>query len=250
MGRYDVQQVCLNGHQIADRYLSRPAHRKAYCNQCGAATIFKCSKCGNEIPGDYIVDGVVCFGGTTEVPEFCVNCGEAFPWAIERQKVLSQTRDSESTSAIEVVEHICKKFHLVAKQLRVRYSDRETLDIKDEYDVQDLLHSLLRLFFDDIRSEEWTPSYAGSCSRVDFLLKNEQLVIEVKKTRSGLKARQVGEQLIIDKERYKTHPDCKSLICFVYDPDGYIANPQGLENDLASKDEEMRVVVIIVPKGY
>ena len=39
------------------------------------------------------------------------------------------------------------------------------------------------LYFDDIRAEEWTPSYAGKCARVDFLLKNEKIVIEVKKTR-------------------------------------------------------------------
>ena len=57
---------------------------------------------------------------------------------------------------------ICTRFHLVARQLRKRHDDRSTLDISDEYDVQDLLHSLLCLFFDDIRSEEGTPSYAGS----------------------------------------------------------------------------------------
>jgi hypothetical protein len=33
--------------------------------------------------------------------------------------------------------------------------------LKDEYDVQDLLYALLRIFFDDVRPEEWTPSFAG-----------------------------------------------------------------------------------------
>ena len=56
-------------------------------------------------------------------------------------------------------------------------------EIKDEYDVQDLLNALLRLNFDDVRPEEYTPSYAGSSTRVDFLLKKEKIVIEVKKTR-------------------------------------------------------------------
>ena len=45
-----------------------------------------------------------------------------------------------------------------------------------------LLHALLLLYFDDIRAEEWTPSYAGKSARMDFLLKNEGVVIEVKKT--------------------------------------------------------------------
>jgi REase_DpnII-MboI len=34
------------------------------------------------------------------------------------------------------------------------------MDIKDEYDVQDLLHAILRAFFDDVRPEEFVPSYA------------------------------------------------------------------------------------------
>ena len=98
-------------------------------------------------------------------------------------------------------------------------------------DVQDLLHSLLRIEFDDIRNEEWTPSYAGGSARMDFLLKEEQIVVEVKKTRDTLKDKEIGEQLIIDKERYKHHPDCRLLICFIYDPNNLIKNPKGLIKD-------------------
>ncbi len=59
------------------------------------------------------------------------------------------------------------RFHKIAKQLRNRHDNRQTLPIKDEYDVQDLLHALLYLYFDDIRAEEWTPSYAGKSARVE-----------------------------------------------------------------------------------
>ena len=34
---------------------------------------------------------------------------------------------------------ICNKFHQVARQMRSRHNNRSTLDINDEYDVQDLL---------------------------------------------------------------------------------------------------------------
>ncbi len=148
-----------------------------------------------------------------------------------------------------LIEHICNRFHLVARQLRSRYNDRETLNIEDEYDVQDLFHALLTLEFDDIRPEEWTPSYAGSGSRVDFLLKQEQIVVEAKKTRKGLGAKQIGEQLIIDIQRYQSHPDCRTLICFVYDPEGRIANPRGIENDLNGQKNGLDVKAIIAPKG-
>lgn len=144
------------------------------------------------------------------------------------------------------LENIFNKFHLIVRQLRARYDDRVTLDVNDEYDVQDLLHALLRQHFDDIRPEERTPSYAGSSKRTDFLLKNEQVMIEVKMTRKNLKDKEVGEQLTIDIANYKEHPDCKKLVCFVYDPDGYIKNPRWLENDLA-KSKEMEVKVYIRP---
>jgi hypothetical protein len=152
-------------------------------------------------------------------------------------------------NAISLVEKICLRFHLVVGQLRSRHEGRETLVVKDEYDVQDLMHALLRLFFEDVRPEEWTPSYAGKSARMDFLLKSESIVLEAKKTRPGLGARQVGEELIVDIARYRGHADCKTLVCFVYDPDGMITNPRGLERDLTREEGDMSVRVFVVPRG-
>ncbi|WP_250454476.1 hypothetical protein [Caballeronia sp. ATUFL_M2_KS44] len=157
---------------------------------------------------------------------------------------------SGATTAPERVEalyRIGERFHLVAKQLRVRRQDRATLDIVDEYDVQDLFHALLRISFDDVRPEEWTPSYAGGASRVDFLLPEIEAVVEIKKSRPGLSARELGEQLIVDIAKYKKHPNCRTLFCFVYDPDGRIANPRGIESDLNATQDELTVRVLIAP---
>lgn len=146
------------------------------------------------------------------------------------------------------IEKICNRFHLVARQIRARHDNRQTIDIEDEYDVQDLLHAILKLEFDDIRPEECTPSYAGKSSRMDFLLKKENIIIEVKKTRKGLTEKEVGDQLLVDIQRYQQYPDCKCLVCFVYDPDGRISNPRGLENDLSKTVEDLRVITIIRPE--
>jgi hypothetical protein len=151
-------------------------------------------------------------------------------------------------SGIENIVKICNSFHVVARQLRQRHSNRATLAIEDEYDVQDLFHALLRLFFEDVRPEEWTPSYAGGSSRVDFLLPQEKIVLEIKKTRNGLGEKEVGSQLLIDIARYQRHPDCKNLICFVYDPEGRIGNPKGLENDLNNlSSERINIITLIRP---
>lgn len=159
-------------------------------------------------------------------------------------------KSEKGFDAYSRVEKLCSRFHLAAKQLKTRHDNRATLDVADEYDVQDLLHGILRIFFDDIRPEEWTPSYAGKSSRMDFLLKDYRMVIEAKMTRKGLGAKEIGTQLIDDIARYRHHPECNMLVCFVYDPDGYVANPAGLAKDLSTEQNGFKVKVIITPKGY
>ena len=158
---------------------------------------------------------------------------------------LEQADTGESGNVLQHILLICDRFHLVARQIRSRHENRTTIDIEDEYDVQDLFHSLLTLYFDDVRSEEWTPSYAGKCSRMDFLLKDIQTVVEIKKTRKGLTNKEIGDQLIIDKERYRIHPDCRRLVCFVYDPEGKIANPRGIESDFSDESDSFSILVLI-----
>src|SRR6267143_4122164 len=70
--------------------------------------------------------------------------------------------DSAVDNPVSVIEKIVLRFHAVVRQLRARHGARATLSVKDEYDVQDLFHALLRIFFKDVRPEEWTPSYASN----------------------------------------------------------------------------------------
>lgn len=118
-------------------------------------------------------------------------------------------------AAVREVVAICRRFDAFARQILKRHANRSTLTITDEYDVQDLLHSLLLSRFNDVRPEEWTPSYAGRSARADFLLKPEAVFIEAKKTRNALRDREVTEQLAIDVDYYRRHPSCRALICFV-----------------------------------
>lgn len=249
MGTYDLMQVCKNGHKITDRLNSCPQHSKEFCDRCGAETIYQCPKCKEPIKGYYDVPGVMTLGSETPIPHHCHKCGEPYPWAKDKKELEKATKKIEHNPVL-LIENLCNKFHLIVRQIRQRHDSRPTLDVNDEYDVQDLFHTLLKIYFDDIRDEEWTPSYAGSCSRVDFLLKKEQIVVEVKKTRTNLKDKELGEQLIVDIEKYKTHPDCKKLVCFVYDPEGYINKPSSIENDLSYLKNKLEVKTIIVPKGY
>lgn len=158
--------------------------------------------------------------------------------------VTAQTMATEHAE-LDLIINILNKFPAFCRQLKKRYNDRTPLEINDEYDVQDLVHALLLLHFDDIRPEEGSPSFAGSSSRQDFLLKKEKIVIEVKKTRRFLGANKIGEELLIDMARYRAHPDCETLVCFVYDPEGWVTNPKGVIDDLEGKDADGKTRVVI-----
>lgn len=167
-----------------------------------------------------------------------------------RQLEIKTDSDSEPVDGHvfnqQAIKTILDKFHQVATQLKNRYNNKPTIIIDDEYDVQDLMNALLRINYEDVRKEETTPSYAGGATRVDFLLKREKILIEVKKTRPTLKDKEVGNQLIIDIAHYSSHPDCKHLICFIYDPDSLIANPRGLEDDLNRQSSDNMIVDVYV----
>jgi hypothetical protein len=169
--------------------------------------------------------------------------------AIDHALSLSKDASTVQASPIERLRHIAIRLPLVAHQLLSRRQEkgkpRPTLAIQDEYDVQDLLHAILKLEFDDIRPEEWCPSYAGSSKRLDFLLKAEAIVIEIKKTRSALGQKEVGEQLTIDIANYRKHPNCRHLFCLVWDDAHLISNPEGLRTDLEGSNDGFVSVCIV-----
>lgn len=144
------------------------------------------------------------------------------------------------------IQKICNNFHRCARAILNRYKNRNTLEIKDEYDVQDLLQGILRLFVDDVRPEDYVPSYAGGNSRTDFYLPKYETYIETKMTRDGLNDKEIGEQLIVDIARYKK--ECRKLVCFIYDKGSLLKNPYGLISDLeALGTDDLCVKVYISP---
>jgi REase_DpnII-MboI len=180
--------------------------------------------------------------GLVELQEGILKSLYRLPW-LEKPRPKAGMAGS---SRDEHLERLLRRFHTVARQLRRRYDDRPTLEINDEYDVQDLLHALLKIEFEDVRPEEVAPSHAGASSRMDFLLKAQKVVVEAKMASAKLRDKQIGEQLIIDIERYQSHPSCDRLVCLVYDPEDHIRNPAGLENDLSGKRGRIDVKVIVV----
>jgi hypothetical protein len=148
----------------------------------------------------------------------------------------------------KIIENLFTRFHSLTLEINRRHDNRPSLAINDEYDVQDLLRGLLKLHFDDIRDEEYTPSYAGFCARMDLLLEDEQIVIETKMFREGLTQKKIRDELIIDKAHYRVHPKCKRLYCLVYDPEEKTKNPIGFERDLSDRVNGFETEVVVIPR--
>ncbi|HDZ54587.1 hypothetical protein LCGC14_0101950 [marine sediment metagenome] len=156
--------------------------------------------------------------------------------------------------AVEIVDHVLIHFDAVAEQLKDRYKNRETLNMGDEYDVQDLLHALLTMFFDDVENEVWNPSDGASPSRGDFLLLDNGTIIEVKTTlkrKGGDKSirKNIEKELNDDLVKYSRRPDCKRIYFFIYDPEKKIKKHSTLERAFTHDRLKNIKVSLIINRG-
>lgn len=150
----------------------------------------------------------------------------------------------------ELINVLLKGLRRAMHPLTHRRKGAQSLSFSTEYDVQDLLHALLRPWVADIRPEEFTPSYAGSSTRMDFLLPKYKIVIELKFVRDRSHAKKIGDELIVDINHYQAHPNCAHLWCVVFDPDHMLLNAEGLRTDLggqrSTEDGSVRVSVLVL----
>ena len=149
---------------------------------------------------------------------------------------------------LQLLRKVCLRFHSVARQLRLRKDYRATLEVEDDYDLQDLLCALLKVEFDEVGVEEWTPPYTGGEARTTLFLNRDQIAVVAKKTRAGLTAKELSEQVVADSAYYRAQDKCATLFCFIYDPEGRIGSPKRLETNLTSVSERCTVEVLVAPK--
>lgn len=161
-------------------------------------------------------------------PDFLKKLDAALEYLDSESPLSTPADDVDFTKAFNV----CNRFGEVARQLRSHRKDHSPLLLNDEYDVQYLLHALLKLHFDDVRPEEQTQSYAGSSALADFVLPEIKVVIEVKYARIASDTKRLANEIIIDIPHYETHSDCERMFVLVYDPKRVLKNPVGWVKDL------------------
>jgi REase_DpnII-MboI len=205
---------------------------------------------GGLAPGDavHVEEALLARALTQAMP--IGDAAEAAALAIVAQRAVDRISfGSTATTPEERIVLLCRRFPLLVERLQSRQRGRSPFAVDDEYDVQDLLHGILKLHFDDVRPEEVTPSYAGNASRVDFFLPRERIIVEAKMTRANLGQKEVANQLVIDVVRYAQMQTVDTLICLVYDPERRCTNPRTLENDVEASAGRLTVRAIVCPQG-
>lgn len=136
--------------------------------------------------------------------------------------------------ALEVIDRILLNFH---KHLEVMYqSDThgkagitkdllKDIQIKNEYDVQRILYSLIKQIFPLARVEkQGDGGYLGT--RCDIVLDEYDICIEVKCTRDSMTERKLTEEIGSDI----THYNSKYRFFFVYDKEKILKNKDSFES--------------------
>jgi hypothetical protein len=150
----------------------------------------------------------------------------------------------EDTGPMAKLERLLRRLPRVIRQLRSRHINRPAFQVVDERDLEDLLRTLLPIFFDDIRPESRTPSY-DSGTRVDFRLKPEGIVLAIKRATSRDCERQLGDQLQEDVAYYERLDLGKILVGFIYDPEGFLRDPGQLESMWSKPQDRLDLRCVI-----
>lgn len=94
---YYTAQVCTNGHVVTSALELIPSAGSKFCEQCGAKTMESCASCSRAIRGMYRSG----FGTDYEAPNYCGECGDAFPWTAERLATLRELVSASKASATD-----------------------------------------------------------------------------------------------------------------------------------------------------
>ncbi|MBM4056231.1 MAG: response regulator [Planctomycetes bacterium] len=150
-------------------------------------------------------------------------------WYYEKQKLRELTLETlkkeiekhtdKDISGINLIEKILANFsNSIIKITKNRRKAHDLFKVVDEYDVQDIIYTMLKPIFNDITDEDPVRKVGGKSSKIDFFIPSENIGLEIKM----IKENESDESKYIDelKKDFESYSieDMEYLICFVYDP--------------------------------
>ncbi len=154
-------------------------------------------------------------------------------------------------NAEELVRNIIYQFGNSTQKITTgRRKGHDNFEINDEYDVQDILYVILKSVFPNLRDEDPIPKVGAKSTKIDLILREEKILIEVKMIKKGdSNETHFIEQLKVDFESYHQCQWLEKLFCFVYDPlkkTKDISNFNDLNGKRKKNDHEYDVEVIVI----
>ncbi|MEZ0386533.1 MAG: hypothetical protein ACAI34_05675 [Verrucomicrobium sp.] len=147
--------------------------------------------------------------------------------------------------AKEVLAKIYDSFGDVVRVLKNRRLGHPSFEVKDEYDVQDLLHGLLLANFKVVVPEEPCSKVGPDYSILDFILPNQRIGIEVKTMDGTLTARKLKRALSKDLIDFSRHDGIDTLHIFIWDPGGKIVARPAFEHGFSTIRMDLKVECFI-----
>jgi REase_DpnII-MboI len=136
---------------------------------------------------------------------------------------------------------LCKRLRFAAKQLTRRRAGKPDFNIGDEYDVQDLLHAIIRCYLKYSVQEDPISTVAGTkSSRADIAIEELGVLIDLKFVRSPNDQKQLLSDFAEDLVLYSKWPHLKTFVFCVYNSDD-LKDPEALHQLSGRKDMSGKV---------
>jgi REase_DpnII-MboI len=163
--------------------------------------------------------------------------------------LFSGTATAPQAPDVAMVEQICKRLPHSARVLALRSrKGKIPFEVADEYDVQDLLHAVLRAYLKYSVQEDPLPKVAGAkSSRIDVSIEELGILIEVKYVRGPADQKRIFEEYSQDLLLYAEWAHLKTLIYLIYNSDD-LKDPEAFEKlsaaqEIGGKRFDVRVVL-------
>jgi hypothetical protein len=168
--------------------------------------------------------------------------------AIEKLKVGMIPKDNVLPS-LNTVINILNSFPDIVSRLKFRRKGKNSLEIIDEYDVQDVVYVMLKGIFPTLQYEDPTTKVGPNSSRADFTIVDLGIYIETKYISEKGKEKTIHDECLTDIQKYGKQENCQKIIFFVYDSfkciDNQYAFKSGIGTSHISDGKEVEIITLI-----
>jgi hypothetical protein len=144
---------------------------------------------------------------------------------------------------IILLRSLLDRFHLAVSRAHL-CSGSVAEEVRDE---QKLLHTLLQLYFDNIRTAKRPPLYDDAALPY-VLLPSERITVEMKTLQAESASDCFERDLAAAIEYHYSSSECDRLFYLLYDPGATIADPRGVEYDFCLRHGEFVEVIVSAPE--